>query len=116
MNPSKLVSQSNRSFATVLLAVSLPGFLRPHHTNSLFDPVEDWLYWLISAAALVSLLLGIVYLSDLTTPRTQSIGFKQSGQVELALSGGGDPDSTGKGLTIQPSRSTLPQNISQPPE
>jgi hypothetical protein len=82
----------------------------------LFDRVEDWLYWLISAAALVSLLFGILCLSDFTMPRTQSIGIKQSGQVERALPGGGDPDSTGKNLTTRPSRSMLPQNISQPSE
>jgi hypothetical protein len=72
----------------------------------LFDPVEDCLYWLISAAALVSLLLGILGLLDFTMPRTQSIDVKQSGRVERALSGGRDRDSTGESLTMRSSRLT----------
>jgi hypothetical protein len=37
----------------------------------LFDPLEDWLYSLISAAALVSVLLGILCMANLTTPQMQ---------------------------------------------
>ena len=35
----------------------------------LFDPLEDWLYSLISAAALVSVLLGILSMPDFTMPQ-----------------------------------------------
>ena len=35
-----------------------------------FDPLEDWLYSLISAAALVSVLLGILCMANFTIPQT----------------------------------------------
>ena len=34
-----------------------------------FDPLEDWLYSLISAAALVSVLLGILCMANFTMPQ-----------------------------------------------
>jgi hypothetical protein len=34
MKPLKLTAQSNQSFASVILAFSLFGFLWPHHPNS----------------------------------------------------------------------------------
>jgi len=40
------------------------------HSVELFDPLEDWLYSLISAAALVSVLLGILSMPDFPMPRT----------------------------------------------
>jgi hypothetical protein len=35
-----------------------------------FDPMEDWLYSLVSAAALISLLIGILSLPSTPAPRT----------------------------------------------
>jgi hypothetical protein len=38
----------------------------------LYDPVEDWLYSLIPAAAIVALLVGVLGLLDSKTPGTQT--------------------------------------------
>jgi hypothetical protein len=51
----------------------------------LYDPLEDWLYSLIPAAAIVALLLGVLGLLDSKTPGTQTTGTKESGMVERNL-------------------------------
>ena len=39
--------------------------------DELFDPLEDWLYSLISAAALVSVILAILCMAEFRTPGTR---------------------------------------------
>jgi hypothetical protein len=47
---------------------------RPKRPVELFDPLEDWLYSLISAAALVSVILAILSMADFRIPRTRLPG------------------------------------------
>lgn len=44
---------------------------RSERADELFDPLEDWLYSLISAAALVSVILAILCMAKFRTPDTQ---------------------------------------------
>ena len=44
---------------------------RSERPNELFDPLEDWLYSLISAAALVSVILAILCMAEFRAPGTQ---------------------------------------------
>jgi hypothetical protein len=44
---------------------------RPERSVELFDPLEDWLYSLISAAALVSVILAILCMAEFRTPGTR---------------------------------------------
>ena len=44
---------------------------RSERPDELFDPLEDWLYSLISAAALVSVILAILCMAEFRTPGTQ---------------------------------------------
>jgi hypothetical protein len=63
---------------------SIPGrreLLRP-----LCDPVEDWLNSLISGAALVSLLIGILCLPSFTTTNTEPPKLLPISQTETFLS------------------------------
>jgi hypothetical protein len=48
----------------------------------LYDPVEDWLYSLVPAAAIVALLLGVLGLLDSKTPGTQTTDVKNSTTIE----------------------------------
>jgi hypothetical protein len=41
-------------------------------STELYDPVEDWLYSLVPAAAIVGLLIGVLGLLDSKTPGTQT--------------------------------------------
>ena len=45
--------------------------VRSERRNELFDPLEDWLYSLISAAALVSVILAILCMAKFRTPGTR---------------------------------------------
>jgi len=47
-------------------------------STTLFERLEDWLYSLLSAAALVSLLWGILGLADFPVTSTQSIRTKNN--------------------------------------
>lgn len=51
----------------------------------LYDPLEDWLYSLIPAAAIVALLVGVLGLLDSRTPTTQTTGAGQPSMTERAL-------------------------------
>jgi hypothetical protein len=44
---------------------------RRERSAELFDPLEDWLYSLISAAALVSVILAILCMAQFRTPGTR---------------------------------------------
>jgi len=44
---------------------------RSERPDELFDPLEDWLYSLISAAALVSVILAILCMAEFRMPGTQ---------------------------------------------
>jgi hypothetical protein len=44
---------------------------RSKRRDELFDPLEDWLYSLISAAALVSVILAILCMAEFRTPGTR---------------------------------------------
>jgi hypothetical protein len=48
----------------------------------LWDPVEDWLYSLVPAAAIVALLLGVLGVLDSKTPGTQTNDAKKSTMIE----------------------------------
>jgi hypothetical protein len=52
----------------------------------LYDPVEDWLYSLIPASAIVALLLGVLGLLDSKTTGPQATANKNSTTVERPLS------------------------------
>ena len=51
----------------------------------LYDPVEDWLYSLVPAAAIVALLVGVLGLLDSRTPGTQTTVTKTSTTIEQSL-------------------------------
>ncbi len=51
----------------------------------LYDPVEDWLYSLVPAAAIVALLVGVLGLLDSHTPGTQTTVTKTSTTIEQSL-------------------------------
>jgi hypothetical protein len=51
----------------------------------LFDPVEDWLYSLIAAAAIFALLLGVLWLPDFSTSRAGAAVASQSQAIERHL-------------------------------
>ena len=55
----------------LLAEVDQPTRKRP---VELFDPLEDWLYSLISAAALVSVILAILCMAEFRMPRTRLPG------------------------------------------
>ena len=44
---------------------------RSERPDELFDPLEDWLYSLISAAALVSVILAILCMAEFRMPGTR---------------------------------------------
>ena len=48
----------------------------------LYDPLEDWLYSLIPAAAIVALLVGVLGLLDSRTPGTQTPSNQQPSAIE----------------------------------
>jgi hypothetical protein len=50
----------------------------------LYDPLEDWLYSLIPAAAIVALLMGVLGLLDSRTPASQTANNQQPPAVEQA--------------------------------
>jgi hypothetical protein len=55
----------------------------------LYDPLEDWLYSLVPAAAIVALLIGILGLLDSQNPATQTTRTTQSVATERAVPGQG---------------------------
>ena len=51
----------------------------------LYDPLEDWLYSLVPAAAIVALLVGVLGLLDSHTPGTETTAGKKSVTIEQSL-------------------------------
>jgi hypothetical protein len=51
----------------------------------LYDPLEDWLYSLVPAAAIVALLVGVLGLLDSHTPGTETTAGKKSATIEQSL-------------------------------
>jgi hypothetical protein len=99
-------TERDRLVAEIDLRVRKSPALRSHATT-LFDRLEDCLYSLISAAALVSVLWGILSLADFTTPRTHRAGTEQSEIVLRGMPSRANLDSSGKSLTAQPQGVTL---------
>jgi hypothetical protein len=50
-----------------------------------YDPLEDWLYSLVPAAAIVALLVGVLGLLDSHTPGTETTAGKKSVTIEQSL-------------------------------
>ena len=51
----------------------------------LYDPLEDWLYSLVPAAAIVALLVGVLGLLDSHMPGTETTAGKKSVTIEQSL-------------------------------
>jgi hypothetical protein len=79
-------------------------------STTLFERLEDWLYSLLSAAALVSLLWGILGLADFPVTSTQRAGTEQSDIVLRGMPRGTNLDSASKILNAQPQGVTLLPN------
>jgi hypothetical protein len=56
---------------------------RHGRSAELFDPLEDWLYSLISAAALVSVILAILCMAEFKLPRARLPGRQPISQTEI---------------------------------
>jgi hypothetical protein len=50
----------------------------------LYDPLEDWLYSLVPAAAIIALIVGVLGLLDSRTPATQMATNQQPPTIEQA--------------------------------
>jgi hypothetical protein len=58
---------------------------RRRRSIDLYDPLEDWLYSLVPAAAIVALLVGVLGLLDSHTPGTETNISKKSTTIEESL-------------------------------
>jgi hypothetical protein len=58
---------------------------RRRRSIDLYDPLEDWLYSLIPAAAIVALLVGVLGLLDSHAPGTETNISKKSTTIEKSL-------------------------------
>jgi hypothetical protein len=58
---------------------------RRRRSIDLYDPLEDWLYSLVPAAAIVALLVGVLGLLDSHTPGTETNVSKKSTTIEQSL-------------------------------
>lgn len=80
----------------------------------LYDPLEDWLYALVPAAAIVALLIGVLGVLDSSNTRTPTAGIGPTGLVQHdSLS----QRTSDKDATIQPVKSTenLDQSLARNP-
>ena len=53
-------------------------------STELYDPLEDWLYSLVPAAAIVALLVGVLGLLDSQRPGPQTSVDKKAATIELS--------------------------------
>jgi hypothetical protein len=58
---------------------------RRRRSIDLYDPLEDWLYSLVPAAAIVALLVGVLGLLDSHAPGTETNVSKKSTTIEQSL-------------------------------
>jgi hypothetical protein len=58
---------------------------RRRRSIDLYDPLEDWLYSLVPAAAIVALLVGVLGLLDSHAPGTETNISKKSTTIEKSL-------------------------------
>ena len=58
---------------------------RRRRSIDLYDPLEDWLYSLVPAAAIVALLVGVLGLLDSHAPGTETNISKKSTTIEESL-------------------------------
>jgi hypothetical protein len=58
---------------------------RRRRSIDLYDPLEDWLYSLVPAAAIVALLVGVLGLLDSHAPGTETNVSKKATTIEQSL-------------------------------
>jgi hypothetical protein len=81
--------------------------LRQRSVN-LYDPLDDWLYSLVPAAAVIGLLIGVLGLLDSPNTKKQPMDSKASSQMERISP---MPDRGDTSRAIHPIRST--ENVNQ---
>jgi hypothetical protein len=83
--------------------------LRQRSVN-LYDPLEDWLYSVVPAAAVIALLIGVLGLLDSPNTKKQPIDVKGPGLVEQSSP---TQDRADRNQAIRPIQSNVNQSLAR---